>query len=196
MPSLSDIANSILNALNAIQTNTANTDTDVLQVKADTAALNLKMNTLIGINQAGFINLSQGIAAMILQQFSTNQQLQFQTRQNETIICWLKNIANVLCDIKRIVAEMEEDGDQMRALVARLEQIIELVHGSEAVQVHAHEALQERIEKCCPDKPVEPKPCFPVCEEPVRPPEVPRPNFTPLGRPDQPGTNNPSNPNG
>src|SRR5574340_237866 len=58
MASLADLANSILNTLNAIQWNTANTDTDVLQVKGDTGALNLKMNNLITATQAGFFNLS------------------------------------------------------------------------------------------------------------------------------------------
>jgi len=191
MASLSDIANSILNDLNAIQTNTGNTDNDVLQVKADTGALNLKLAHLISVNESGFFNLSQGLYAIVGQQFITNQQLQFEILQNETIICWLQTIANLLCDIKRILEASKEDADQILELLSRLEQILELVHGAEAIEVHAREELEERIEKCCPPEHPEPPPCFEPCEGPKRPPEVQKPDYRPLPEPDRPRAPNP-----
>ncbi len=198
MASLADLANSILNTLNAIQGNTANTDTDVLQVKGDTGALNLKMNNLITATQAGFFNLSQGMANMIGQQFATNQQLKFQSAQNEIIICWLKIIANLLCDIKRQLEDSAAVQEKVAEALVLLEEIMELVHGPEAVAVHAHHKLEDYILKCCPPKRPEPKPCFEPCKEPSRPPDVPNPDYKPLPKPsDQPagttgGTTNPS----
>jgi hypothetical protein len=189
MASLTDIALDIQNTLSAIQTNTANTESAVLQVKADTGALNMQMGTLISVNQNGFFNLSQGIGEVIKQQFATNQQLKHQSAQNEVIICWLRTIANLLCDIKRQLEASHEVQKKIAECLCLLEEIMELVHGTEAVQVHAHQDLEDRIKKCCPPPRPEPKPCFDPCAEPPRPPDIPNPDFTPLPRPqDQPGT--------
>lgn len=189
MASLTDIALNIQNTLNAIQSNTANTESAVLQVKADTGAMNLKLDALKAVNQAGFFNLSLGLAQVINQQFVTNQQLKHQIAQNDIIICWLEIIANLLCDIRRRLDASYAVQVKIEECLELLKDITELVHGSEAIQAHSHKELETRIEECCPPPRPEPKPCFEVCPEPPRGPEVPRPDYRPLPRPeDQPNT--------
>ena len=188
MATLTDIALDVQDSLHTIITNTANTESAVLQVKGDTGALILRTNAHIAVSQTGFANLSQGLAQILLQQFATNQQLKYQIAQNDAIICWLRIIANLLCDIKRQLEASHEVYLKIEKALDLLEEIMELVHGSEAIQVHNNKELESRMDKCCPPPRPDPKPCFEGCPAPTKPPEIPNPDFKPLPRPDQPGT--------
>ncbi len=198
MATLTDIAVDIQNKLAAIQVNTGNTEANVLLVKADTAAMVIKLGQLITVNQNGFFNLSQGLAEIIKQEFAANQQLRFNNQQNEIIICWLKTIANVLCDILHRLDASYETEQKIATCLCILKEIQELVHGNEAMEALKHRELKQQIEQCCPPPKPEPKPCFTPCRELPEPPRVPDPGYKPLDPPrDQPtpGTT-PGRPNG
>ena len=93
---LTTLGQNILNELQAINNNTANTNNSVTLFRADAVLL---LGQIRDTNQTGFYNLSQGLATAIQQINATNQHLEHHTRQNEVIICWLGIIADLLCDI-------------------------------------------------------------------------------------------------
>jgi hypothetical protein len=155
MPSIGDVANDI--------------ETRLDDIKAYTLATRDNTNTIASTTQSGFTNLAQGLAALIQLQLQNNDLLASNDQQNKTIICWLTNIADVLCDIKRNTdAEVKLQG-AISTTLHRLNEVLELVHAREALDVEKREELQKRVEECCPKKDPEVQPCFQECESPRLP---------------------------
>jgi hypothetical protein len=152
MASLADVANDIKGLLGDVKNNTSQTNTEI--------------NTLIGIDGAGFTNLSAGLAVLIDRVQETNHLLDENRQQNDTIICWLTNIADVACEQLRVQRAQTELQKSMDAQLRRLESIAHLVHAREYVEVLADEATNARIDQCCPPPTPEPRPCFEACSSP------------------------------
>jgi hypothetical protein len=167
VPSVQDIANQVNNTLNQIQTNTSSSAaTDVL--------INEGIATLIAQEQADFSNLSAGLAKIIDEQNQTNALLNYQRQQNDTMICWLAKIADLLCTVvRRLDAGVEIDAS-IRADVRQMTATGELVHGSQTVEVLRRFELDKRVSECCCKPAPEPKPCFEPCTEPPYVPYQPQ----------------------
>lgn len=96
----------------------------------------------------------------------TNSALVHQIKQNDTIICLLKQIADHTCRLLNeshtqtgLQAGMATDLDSLEALYA-------LTHAEAALVRQREEALRKQIEACCPPKP-QPPACLPEkCAEP------------------------------
>lgn len=188
MPSLTDIANQVNNSLNQIQTNTQDTASTVGLVKGDTADIKTRLATieagvghLEAISQAGFANLSAGLAAVIAEQQQSNFLLDYQRQQQDTMICWLTNIASVLCrSLHRLNSILDVESESRDTLVV-LREILELVHGQEAMVAERRRQLAARVDDCCPGEPSKPERCYEPCESPrYAPPPKPSHDFTPL----------------
>lgn len=158
MPSLGEIANEMKALLVKVDSNTKAT-------KNNTNSIKNQMTTLISTNTAGFLNLSQGMQVQILQQQQTNQILVFQAKQNQTIICWLTNIADVLCSILRNLEMQTKTQKEIADTLVHLNQIIELVHSRETIEVNRLEEINANLDICCPEEEVDPKPCFTECRD-------------------------------
>jgi len=181
MPSLTDIANQVANTLNQIQTNTASTDSTTGLIKGDTADIKSGINALNTITQTDLTNLSNGLAVMIQQEKVADNLLDFNRQQNDTIICWLSKIATLLCSMLQRLDRQIEIQEEAEDSVEQIKDTLELVYGTETVEVLKNRELRERIEKCCPKPHPEEKPCFEPCEEPGFKPYTPDPaTFTPL----------------
>lgn len=188
MPSLTDLANDINNTLTQIQTNTQNSAATDAAIKADTGDIRNSLHSLVTVDQAGFASLSNGIAAIIDQQKATNALLDYERKQNDTIICWLTNIANVLCESLHVQQQQLQVETEMKGSLCEVKDILQLVHGTAAVEVLRERELQRKIEACCPPKKPEPKPCFQPCTEPsFRPYEPKVPDYKPLPQPNTAG---------
>jgi hypothetical protein len=170
--SIGDIANEAKAILEDIRTNTLGTRNEVSQ--------------LDGTAQAGFVNLSQGMAVLIQLGQQANQLAEINDQQNATMICWLGKIAHVLCDIKH---DLDSSLAVQRAAQGRLDHmdaILSLVHARESVEIAARDRLQAEIETCCPPVPPEPAPCFEDCAAPELPPFRPvRADWKPVEFPHQ-----------
>jgi hypothetical protein len=167
VPSLQDTANQINNTLTQIQTNTSTSAATDLVIKTEIA-------TLVAQEQADFSNLSAGLAKIIDEQNETNALLNYERQQNDTIICWLTKIADLLCTVvHRLDTEIEietgihDDVKQMKATG-------ELVYGSQTVEVLRLCELNKRVSECCPKPKPDPKPCFEPCTEPPYAPYKPQ----------------------
>lgn len=96
----------------------------------------------------------------------TDQLLQYEIAQNNTIICYLTKIAQQTCALLNEAALQTAAQQAMRADLDNLKQLYELANPAAAVEQHRLEALQAKIEKCCPP-PVPEPPCkFERCEDP------------------------------
>ena len=167
MPSLEDVANDLKGLLGDIKDNTNQTNAEV--------------NTLIVVDQAGFANLSSGVAVMIDRLQEANHLLDENRLQNDTIICWLTNVAHVSCEQLHVLQAQAELQRSMDAHLRRLEAIAQLVNAREYVEVLEAEATNARIDECCPSDPPEPKPCFEACPSPkFKPFKHSDVTFTPL----------------
>jgi len=163
MPSLTDIANEIKAILNNVAASTQQTAVTTNQIKADTAAANVKLDAIHGTLNNGFTMVGIGLFAIHEGQKKTNSLLEANVEQNRTMICWLTNIADVLCRMMRKMNEQIELQTDMRDSLELLRAIQELVHAREFVEAQRAAAARKAIEKCCPPPPVKPEPCFDPC---------------------------------
>ena len=187
MPSLGDVANEVKSLLEDIKANTStiksHTNTiknNTTAIKDDTSVIKTNTNTIINKqNQIdddmknGFVNLAEGLNVLIALGSQANQLSAENNEQNRTIICWLTNIANTLCDIKHNTDEEVALQTDLSDTVHHIDDIEELVNAHEAMEVANHNDLEDRINECCPP-PIEPiRPCFDQCksarEIPFRP---------------------------
>ena len=93
MPSFDQIANDVKETLDKIEAHTDLTAQELADVKANTAGTQAAVDSLRTATEAGFANVSQGIATMIDRQDETNSLLQRNNEQNRVIICWLSALA-------------------------------------------------------------------------------------------------------
>lgn len=155
MPSVEQMVNEIKTILAQIETNTSLAAQQDSKIREDTDALNAGVASLLAVTEAGF--------------GKENHLLEVNDAQNRTIICWLSKIADMACEqIHRLDRQIELQESIDRSTHTTL-QIAELVHAREALEVEREHELIAKIEKCCPPKRPEPKPCFEPCVE-QRPP--------------------------
>jgi len=162
MPSIGEVADEIKAQLEDIKTNTLGTHNNT----------NTIINQLTHLNsttQSGFTNLAQGLAVLIQLQIQNNDLLASNNKQNATIICWLANMAHVLCDIKHNTDTEVKLQKQISATVLHLDDVLELVYPREGMDVKNRYDLEKRLDECCPKKEPEPQPCFKDCESPRLP---------------------------
>jgi hypothetical protein len=165
MPSVEQMVNEIQTILGQVEANTGVTAQQVDKVREDADALKTTTASVLATTQAGFVNLSEGLATVIDRQEETNGLLDINNAENQTIICWLRILADLSCQQLRLLAEQVQLQESIDRSTRRSLKIAELVNAREAVEVQREQELIERIEKCCPSEHPEPKPCFEPCEE-------------------------------
>lgn len=152
-----------------------------MQIKADTGALKTELASLITQDQTDFSNLSAGLAKIIDEQSATNALLDYERQQDDTIVCWLSKIADLLCTVVHRLDTEIGIQSKIRDDIKQIKETGELVHGSETVEVLRRLELSERIANCCDKPKPEPKPCFEPCAEPPYVPYKPQVgNYQPL----------------
>jgi hypothetical protein len=181
MPSLFDVANDIQNTLNQIQASTQSSAATEVSIQSDTVDLRNSIHSLAAATQAGFVSLSNGVAAAIDQQRATNALLDAERQQNHTIICWLANLANVLCRSLHTQQQQLALQVSLDTSLREMKEIMETVHSAAALDVIRRRELESRLHACCPPPKTEPEPCPDACPEPGYQPYVPRvPDYQPL----------------
>jgi hypothetical protein len=134
-------------------------------------AANVRLDNLIDVTEAvrdAVLEVDAGVDQLVSLQSFANSALVHQIRQNDTIICLLRQIADNTCRILNeehvqtgLQTEIAADADTLAALYSATHADAALAHGREL-------ALQAQIEACCP--PSEPEPaCQPKeCPDPGR----------------------------
>jgi hypothetical protein len=126
------------------------------------------------------------MAVLIALQLQNNNLAAENNKQNATVICWLDNIANVLCDIKRNTDQEVLLQTRMATTLDHVDAVLEQAYPAGALAVRKLDELEQRIERCCPDKVPEPEPCFRRCEAPQLIPYEPiRTDWKPVDFPRQ-----------
>jgi hypothetical protein len=184
MPSLTDVANEIKAILNNVATSTQQTAVTTNQIKGDTAAANVKLDTINTTLTAGFATLGLGLFALHEGQKKTNTLLELNAEQNYSIICWLANIADVLCRMMRKMNQQTAIQTEMRDSLDVMRAILELVHAREFVEAQRLAEAHAAIEKCCPPPVEDPEYCFEPCA--LRPVDIYEPRGQTWKPPRQP----------
>lgn len=173
MPSLGDVANEIKAILEDLKTNTNTIKGHTNSIKNDTSAIKANTNTISNqLNQLdvdmkiGFTNLAQGLQILIALGMQANQLLVENNEQNRTMICWLTNIANTLCDVKRNTDKEVVLQTDISATLHHMDDIGELVNSREAMDVANRYEIEDRMNKCCPQEEEPVRPCFDQCLAP------------------------------
>jgi hypothetical protein len=169
MPSIGDIANDIETRLDDIKTNTLNTSNNTSTVINQLTQLNSAVVQVNSTAQLGFTNLAQGLGLLIQLEMQSNDLLASNDKQNQTIICWLDHIAHVLCDIKHNTDTELKVQKNISATLTDLDDVFDLVHAREAMEVRNQRQVEKRLEECCGKPDPEPPPCFQNCEAPKLP---------------------------
>jgi predicted KAP-like P-loop ATPase len=166
MPTIEDVANQINATLGQINQNTANTAATATDIKSDTAAIRTELSDVDTHLQGGFNLLAQGLFSILEAQKLGNSIALHQVAQNNSVLCWLDNIADLLCDIKRRATRQVELQEKMSTSLERLEGIFELVHPREVVERDRVLRVKEEIAACCPPEPRPEEPCPEPCPTP------------------------------
>lgn len=173
MASLETIANEVKSLVTDIKSDTGTIKTNTTSIKSDAAAIKANTATIISeVSQldtdvkTGFTNLAQGLQVLIALGVQANHFLSENNKQNETIICWLTNIANTLCDIKRNTDKEVAIQTDLSATLHHIDDIDELVNSREAMEVASRYEIDARLDECCPPKEEPVRPCFERCASP------------------------------
>jgi hypothetical protein len=169
MPSIGEVADDIKAQLEDVKTNTLGTHQNTNTIITQLSQLDTKVSQVNNTAQLGFTNLAQALAVLIQLQMQTNDLLASNNKQNTTIICWLDHIAHVACDIKHNTDAEVKLQKEMLATLSHLDDVVELAHAREALEIKNRQELAKRLEECCPKKEPEPQPCFKDCESPRLP---------------------------
>jgi hypothetical protein len=163
MPSTEQIVNDIKAILNQVDSNTSATAQTAGQIKGDTQAIENDLASLLGVTQAGFVSLSQGIATLIDLGNESISLQKINNEQNRVVLCWLETIANLECEQLRRLDRQIEIQESIDSSTANVRDVLQLVHAEEALVVQRDRELAARIEECCPPERPEPEPCFEPC---------------------------------
>ena len=166
MASIQEVADQINNKLDNINANTQSTANTLGLIKGDTSDIKNKLDALHATLQSGVVLLANGLFGILEAQKKGNSLAEAQVEQNKTIICWLDNIAELLCDMKRKMNTQIEIQRGIEEATERLKKLAERVHATETVQVERLEEVERELRKCCPPRPVPPEPCPEPCKSP------------------------------
>ncbi len=197
MASLENTANEVKALLedvktidNAIKGNTNTIKSDTTTVKNNTTTIINQINQVDNDLKTGFTNLAQGLQILINLGVQSNQLQADNNKQNETIICWLTNIADTLCDVKHNTDKEVVLQTDISKTLHHLDDVSELVNSREALEVANLYELDRKIEKCCPPEEVPVRPCFEKCASPKTTGFDPiNPDWKPVKFPRQDGPN-------
>jgi hypothetical protein len=165
MPSLGDVANQVLNTLNDIDNKTVGLQTTATAIKNDSDDIKTKLDGIKTSLDTGVATLAGGLFAINENEKLADVLLKDLVGENQTIICLLKTSNDLLC---RILHELQKDTaiqTTMRDGLVALEQVLELVHARETVEVERLGLVKARLEKCCPPRVPDPEKCFDPCPE-------------------------------
>ncbi|MDQ3698613.1 MAG: hypothetical protein M3373_11415 [Gemmatimonadota bacterium] len=123
---------------------------------------NQRLDNILAVEQEvrdAVLQVDQGVDQLVSLQSFANGALVHQIKQNDTIICLLRQIADNTCGILNeahiqtgLQTEIADDTDTLAALYS--------ISNADAAQVRVREeALKQQIEACCP-----PEPSRPVCQ--------------------------------
>lgn len=173
MPSIGEMANEAKALLEDIKSNTLGTSNNTNTIISQLTQLDIKVAQVNNTAQLGFTNLAQALAVLIQLQTQNNSLLADNNKQNTTIICWLDHIAHVACDIKHNTDTEVKLQKEILAELSHLDDVLELVHAREAMEVKNQYDLEKRLDECCPKEEPVPQPCFRDCESPKLPDYTP-----------------------
>jgi len=184
MPSAEQIVNDVKAILNQIAADTSATAQQAGDIRDDTKAIRKDLASLGVVTQAGFANVSQGIATLVDRENETIRLIEVNDEHNRVALCWLETLANLACEqLRRLETQVELQASIDRS-TANMRDVLQLVHAREALEVQRERELSERIEECCAEPPPEPKPCFTPCTgEDIKPYKRKIANFKPLPPP-------------
>jgi hypothetical protein len=184
MPSIQDVADQINARLDAINTNTANTAQNTLDIRNALGQTNALLGNIDATLGAGFANLSQGLFALLQVQLAALALLNHNRLQNDTMICQLAAADKLLCEIMRELAhQLRLSEAELRSLL-RIEGISERAHCCEAGDYDRTLEMKNKMLECCPPKPIPEEPCPDLCRVPVfQDRQLPATDWKPLPTP-------------
>jgi hypothetical protein len=107
---------------------------------------------------AGFVNLSQGISALIQFQVFISKTLAHQSKQNGTMICILEHISSNTCAILDETHQQTGLQTKISEDVKDLAQMYRSSNPRAALELARKESLELKIRECCPPE-AGPSPC-------------------------------------
>jgi hypothetical protein len=123
---------------------------------------------------AGFAQLSTLVTY-------TNQLLAHEIQQNDTIICNLAKIARQTCELVNQAVLQTAAQQAMREELTDVKQLFALANPAAGVEQHRLEALEHKLEECCPPTQPAPPCVYEPCPAPAQPPPPPQAPASPAG---------------
>lgn len=189
MPSIQDIADQAIAKLDTIITNTANTVARTTEVRDGVAQTNVRLTAIEGTLQAGFANLSLGIAHLAELEKAELALAEQNRVQNDTIICLLENANELLCGMTRKMTQQIRLEEAELAFAARISGVLDRAHADHAADYDRLAALRAATEECCPPEPPPLEPCPEACRTiEYRPYPIRDVGWKPLPAPKGPAT--------
>lgn len=166
MPSIQDVADQVNAKLDTIQQNTGQTVAVGNGIRSDLATANATLDRIDSDLNAGVAALASGLLAIWETQKATNSILEFQSRQNEAIMCLLRDANELLCGITRKLTREVDLSEQTLASSRRIEGIAERTEAAAAADYDRHLEMKQDLAACCPPPETPMEPCPEGCESP------------------------------
>ncbi len=139
---------------------------DLQTVNTSEQDINTSVKAATSAVEAGFTQLDTLVTF-------TNQLLAHEVQQNDTIICNLAKIAQQTCELVNQAVLQTAAQQAIREDLSDLKQLYELANPAAAVEQHRLEALERKVELCCPPKPPKPPCVYQPCPTPGQAPTAP-----------------------
>jgi hypothetical protein len=170
----------VFDQLVAVNANLAILHDDIVAEVSATQAVQQAVTQVDVTLVSGFTVVVQGMAVLAQLEKQEIQLLAHLSHQSDTEICELEHISRNTCALLNEAHEQTQSLRLAAAAVSALEQMYETVHSDAALGRARLEAMQARIEKCCPPPTQEPpcqyEPCpapDPIDERRLASPDVP-----------------------
>jgi hypothetical protein len=163
---LGTVANQINDTLHQINVSTQETDATATAIKGNTDDIKTRLDGIKASVENGFLLLANGLFAIHEAQKQANALLEDNVEQNQTIICWLKTEADLLCRILRRLDTQIDIQTETRDAVVKQAKVLELVHARETLEIDRTDQLHAEMLKCCPPPKQPPEHCYDGCDEP------------------------------
>ncbi len=174
MSALSDLTSRLDTAnghLSDVDRDVKSTTSAVQAVDADVQAVNNSVRAVDNDVQATTV----AVRAVDTDVQYTNELVNYEIQQNDTIICYLAKIASQTCSLLNEAALQTAAQQAIRRDIHDLKQLYELANPAAAVEQHRLEALEAQLEKCCPPTAPSPPCSFEPCQKPGAVPPPPSP---------------------
>lgn len=168
-----DVLKEIRDDVQSLNESNTEISEDIKQLLTQAQGIESQINQVRTDMNSGFFNMSSGFGDLIKLGAYHSTLLNHQIEQNNTIICILERISEIVCGIHNESHQQTALQKDLREYANEIKDITATVHAGADLDLRRRKELERQISACCPSRP-EPLVCiYRPCPAPDKPDETP-----------------------